>query len=237
MEARAEHQCKSGFVLKAAVLSKMWNELQENVGQVKATVSCADKIERTFSNLEELTAYENSRIRQIQSLEFAAHSADRSEVVYLQFKNSIPSITLRAEGKEPNVSRIKDNLVETIDGVRAWYSSIARVGFLFFLLILMGFLYFSCIVIFLMSGEPERHTTATTFSRALLTATAVIAFLLCLVLLAWVLNKLRSRFFPVATFAIGQGETRYCLDEKIRWVVLVGFAVSVFASLVVAFLI
>jgi uncharacterized membrane protein len=52
----------------------------------------------------------------------------------------------------------------------------------------------------------------------------------------WGLYWLRKRFFPVATFAIGQGLTRHQHYEQIRWVVIVGFVISVLASIVVTVL-
>jgi hypothetical protein len=55
--------------------------------------------------------------------------------------------------------------------------------------------------------------------------------------LIWVLNRVRARFFPATVFAIGQGKGRYELDDKVRWVVIVGVFVSVVASLFVAALI
>ncbi len=45
-------------------------------------------------------------------------------------------------------------------------------------------------------------------------------------------NKLREKFFPIATFAIGQGKERYELEEKIRWSIIVALVVSVLASLI-----
>jgi hypothetical protein len=50
------------------------------------------------------------------------------------------------------------------------------------------------------------------------------------------ISKLQDRFFPMGAFCIGQGIDRQAIDEKVRWVVLVGFLVSVFSSLVVYFM-
>jgi len=48
------------------------------------------------------------------------------------------------------------------------------------------------------------------------------------------LNSLRSRFFPIGTFALGAEVEKYKTDENIRWVVIVGFFVSLAAAVVFA---
>ncbi len=64
----------------------------------------------------------------------------------------------------------------------------------------------------------------------------MIAFVGALCFVGWLIWRLHSRFFPRAFFALGQGTDRYKFDDNIRWVVIIGLPLAVFASLVATFL-
>ena len=233
MEAKTEIEYKQAYILTPAAISKIWVLLQNVVGSVKATAICEDKIERQFTNLEELTNYENSRLRGINKLDISAKSSDLNETAYINFRSSLPSISLRAEGAEPNITSLKDTFTEIADGMRAWYSPITRID-LFLVVVIVG--WFAFMILNSMSGH-SRSSTGMTFHRALVIAFIVAGIFIGLGLTIWGLIKAHRRFFPVATFAVGQGETRHEIDEKYRWAVIVGFVISAFASLVIALII
>ena len=96
-------------------------------------------------------------------------------------------------------------------------------------------LVFIWLVILAMS-DTSKPSPALTYAEASRAAAAAILFLVGVGGLIWGLNRLRRRFFPNAVYAIGRGVERYELDERIRWVVIVGFVISVLASLLVAFM-
>jgi len=233
LEARANIELKHAFVLRASEVRKVWSFLSDSIGTVKATVSCVDHLERVFSSVEELANYENSRPRAIRSVSFTARSQNSNASAHLRLRgDSYSSISLDVEGPEPAVSQVRDRLSEVFDGMRPWYSAISRIDFFF---VILGIIFFAFLVLRGMhvSDTPEKSLT---LLQALWLALIFIGIFLAIGALIFFLNWLRRRFFPVACFTIGQGEDRYNFDEKVRWAVLVGFVVSLFASLVAAFL-
>lgn len=101
--------------------------------------------------------------------------------------------------------------------------------------VVWGPVLFGYLVLAVMAGEagPARPHT---FSEALPIVGLLIGVLGVLTTATWGLNRLRDLYFPVATFAIGQGARRHQLRETIRWVVVVGFLVSLAASVFVGLL-
>lgn len=220
-------------MLRAADAASIWAVLSDYVGPVGVTARCADDIEREFDSVDALTGYDNPLPRAIRSLSFRARSKDRETSASLRLGGGLSStIDLDIEGPEPSVLNIRDRLSEVFGEIRPWYSPMSRVDFFF---VVGAIFFFFVLVLTAMSGGAKSEKTLS-FFQALRSATVVLGFLAGIGLVIWCLNRLRDRFFPVATFALGRGQERYEFDEKIRWVVIVGFLVSVFSSLVVAFL-
>lgn len=235
MKVTAKVELKHAFVLRSSDAAKIWSVLAEALGPVKASARCADDIEREFDSTDALSSYENPRSRCIRSLSFRARSNgfDASASVHLGGRfSSTPTIDLDIEGPEPTVLRVRDRLGELFDGMRPWYSVISRIDFF---LVVAGMSIFLMTVLSGMSGKATDRR-ALGISEAVSGAAFLSALFGAVAFLIWVLNRIRNRVFPAATFAIGQGEGRHQFDEKIRWVVIIGFLVSTFASLVVAFL-
>ncbi len=233
MQAKVDLDIKHAFVMRADQINRIWAFLQGAIGPVRATASCADHIERAFTSPNELNAYENARARAIRGLLFTAWIADHDRSAYLNLRgDSFRSVSLKIEGPEIIVSRLRDDLLELFDGMKPWYSRITRLDFFY---VVMGVLAFMMIVVAGMAGGTKSERSLS-FVQAVRVAAELVGVLAGLAGLVWLLNRLRERFFPVAAFAIGQGLDRFQFDEKIRWVVIVGFVVSVFASLVAAFL-
>jgi hypothetical protein len=116
--------------------------------------------------------------------------------------------------------------------VKPWYSKIA---------VLDWFLFWTGIVS--ISGFVGSYFSALQSRPALTLSTTILGAGLGLVIgllaIALILGSRRVvRYcFPIATFAIGQGLKRYRLGENIRWVVVVGFAMSMAVSALFALVI
>ena len=125
-----------------------------------------------------------------------------------------------------------EELKDAIDGTRAWYSPISRVNIGTVFLASLGVLWF---VGYIALGDLPGPRRGVELGQAVLLAAQVLGLFGALALFGWVLWRLHARYFPRAFFALGQGAGRYRVDENIRWVVIVGLVISVFGSLVVAF--
>jgi hypothetical protein len=210
------------FVLKAEQVNNIWKALADAVGQVEATASCVDHMNRPFTSAEALIAYPNARARQITRLEFWAQSEDRRQHAYLSLTGTYGMMTFRAQGCEPTVSRLKDQLADILDGMRPWYSSIARLDIA---TIMSGIVLFALLMWNLTSiGRLRAWATIedVPFWLVLLSVMLSIGAMALVAVGIWGLYKLHRRFFPMGTFAIGQGEERYRVAEWIRAGILMG---------------
>jgi|SRR3990172_4862887 len=233
MSAGANIEISHAFVLTAVDAEKIWSMLAQSFDSVQASALCSDSIRREFTSADALIQYENPRSRAIRSLTYEARSDKPYARASIQFGGRYSSsVEMSISGPESSVLAIRDRLGEVLDGMRPWYSPISRVDFFY---IVTGALFFAWLVFQGMS-TGSASGKAMTFGQASTAAAVLIAFLFGVGMFIWALNRLRSRFFPVAAFAIGQGQGRFNFDEKLRWVVIVGFGVSVFASLVATFL-
>lgn len=230
MNVTARHDQNHAFVLRPDDARRLWETLEKRVGAVQAKARCADSIQRTFSSIDELLKYDNSRARSIRRLSFTARSKNMDASAEVELGGYLDSLEASAQGDEEKVIALRNAFGDFFDGIRPWFSPIAKVDFFY---ILFGVFMLLMLVAQLMAGDAKRPMD---FATAVKSTVFVVAFLGSLVLLIWGLNRLRSRFFPMGTFALGQGESRFSVDENVRWVVLVGFLVSTVSSLVVAFL-
>jgi hypothetical protein len=58
LQARAELDLPHAFVLTPSQARRVWLALEDAVGEVRTTASCADHMERTFTSAEALMDYE-----------------------------------------------------------------------------------------------------------------------------------------------------------------------------------
>ena len=222
MQARADLELRHAVVLKADDVKKIWKILDEAVGQVSATAACTDHITRPFANINDLAEYENPRARQIASLEFSARSSDWQQEVYLRLRELPNTITLRVYGPEPFVSHLKDALADVLDGLRPWYSPIARIiptYLVSYVLLSVGVISYSMPM---PSWKIHFERPADFIYLAIILLFIAGVFLAVFVKGLDKLDKLWKRLFPLATFAIGQGQERHRVDEWIRTGVLIG---------------
>lgn len=234
MSVTANMERRHAFVVNCEDARKIWELLEDSVGKTEATAQCSDDMERKFSNSEDLLAYENPRGRQITQLCFTARSSDRESRVDLTFSSGRyhPSIRLHATGPEALVSGLKQAITDKTAGIRPWYSPAVHIDFLY----IVGALVFLLIAIAQVMVGTTKPSGGMSLQEAIGGLGVIFGVFGLLALLIWGLNALRRRYFPVATFAIGQGERRYDFDEKIRWIVFVGLLVSVAGSIIAALL-
>jgi predicted lysophospholipase L1 biosynthesis ABC-type transport system permease subunit len=141
-------------------------------------------------------------------------------------------MTASLRGEEACISSLRTSLTDVLDGMRPWYSWIAMVD-----LFLVWFPILTVPYLLLQALGLSRSSSSKVeipFRTAVYMLAVVVGALAAIAFVIWGTSRLRSRFFPVSTFAIGQGLGRHQLDEQIRWVVIVGFLVSVAASIFLA---
>lgn len=231
MSVKARLEVKCAYILRSDDVRRIWTLLENGVGQVEAAALCADDIEREFKSVDELLNYDNIPTRKIASLEFSACSADKATTALLYFNRFLlfKGIEFTAEGPEKDIVTLKHNVTDFIQSLKPWYSLITRDDF--------GFIFFGStiaalctILVISLQGILYKNQTSVNPIAALLLFLGILAILG----LIGVLSALRSRYFPVAAFVLGKGEERYRTDDNVRWVVFVGFFVSLAAAVALA---
>ena len=203
--------------------------------KTKAVATCTDGMVRHFESCEALLCYENPLRAAFVSVEFSAQSSsfhDRAEVSIGQKYSSFVALSLH--GEESNISELRRNLADVVDGMKPWYSWAATVSLFNFFFPLL----FVCSTLFFLTSTFKinfvENSPGMPLSRAMLTVVVAVAMTGAVAGFFSAIQFLRTRYFPKISFAIGQGLVRHQTSESIRWVVVVGFVVSVVASIVVS---
>ena len=234
---------KHAFVIRLYDLEKLWKLLEAHIGTVTASAECSDEMEREFDAWEELASYDNPPAKKIIRLSIESRSDDWKRFVHIRFIGDIfVSTVILIRAQEQLISEIKDKISDTLDGTKPWYSFLARFGsYLLVALswVILWVLYWpqglSEIILSLPAWETLRLPVWSPF-------VVLIGFTILLVLIGSAiliyadkgLRKPWSWLFPVGYFAIGQGERRYEIGERIRLGIIIGLPLSFVASLLVS---
>ncbi|EKO3946772.1 hypothetical protein F2K80_001341 [Vibrio fluvialis] len=234
MESTFRHRDNHAFVLTEADIRKIWSKLESFGKSVSATVEFSDSIERKVESVEALVQFENSKKRQIKRIELIAKCEKGKNITRLELEDDdFRTVSISSSGEDGLVTQVGDQIPEIIEGLKPWYSPISKVDVVFF----VGALLTICgLLVSLMTPESDGKRAAMSFEESLKAIGILIAFFSSVYLAFKCLNKLKTAIFPKASFALGQGNERYELQEKIRWGVVVALLVSFSSSLVYGFI-
>lgn len=233
MEAHTQFDIQQAFVATNKDVKKIWKILEDNGMVVTATIKCTDGLVRHFQDSEMLSQYENPKRASIAALEISgrSHEPYSTAEVSLGARYSAP-VFVSIRGEESCVSKIRTDLTDTVDGMKPWYSRISMVDLFYFWTPI-----FMVLMLLLQIMAPSNTPTpAVPFKKALSILAATVTLIGLIGGMIWGVSWLRKRFFPIATFAIGQGLARHHYHEQVRWAVMVGFIVSLAASIVATIL-
>ena len=234
-KAKTRYSTKFAFILRSEQISKLVRLVENEVSKPSITAQCSDGVVRSFSDADSLLKYSNLPSRCIQSLRLSAETEDWSKRIDLSFANDVfGTIDLSVSGPEADVVRLRHEIAELVGATRAWYSWITRANLPFVVM-------WVCIPVFLLLGEYSKTIEQPApeppdFGRVVLRVAILFVALGLLIAITYGLNVLKKRFFPSNTFVIGHEQQRFDVHEKIRWTIVVGFAVSVLASMIVSIL-
>ena len=228
MNVHYSEELSHAFVVKPDELKKLVELLQNRIGKVDISADCVDKIEREFNTVKELIAYENSKSKRIQRIHLSARSDNYSKSATIVFRDSfLMGVSINVNGREDVVSRLKEEMLDIIAGMRPWYSWIACVDLVktFFIILVIPFIILPIFILFewILISDSSSSDSEIVKGSAIWTLFGL-STLLCF----WGLRRLRGFLFPKVVFTIGQQESRFKLLEKVRWI-----AVSLGVSLAV----
>ena len=227
MDAKVNKSETRTFVINKEHIKNIWELLQSRIGSTTITIVCADDIEREYDTWKKFTLFDNSKSKQIKELAIHAQSEDYAKQASINFSSSISSqVYMRIKASEQVVVRLNSDIKDILDNTNPWYAKFVKIDFFYIIMFAFGV----GIMNFYIS-HPEVNTNNKSEGNDALAILILLFIISAVIVVSLLLNKLRSRYFPTSVFAIGKGMDRYQFDEKIRWTVIMGFIISVIASL------
>ena len=229
---------KHAFVVRLSDLGKLWKLLESRIGAVTASAECSDEMEREFDAWEELASYENSPTKKIIKLSIESHSDDLKKFVHIKFLGKrFGGILIYIRAREQLISEVKDKMSNILDGTKPWYSFLARLGSSLLAALTWVVLWFLCRP-WELSETLRLPVWETLRLPVWLPFVVLLGFMILLgtVIITYVDRGLRkpwSWLFPMGYFALGQGEQRYEIGERIRLGIIIGLPISLAASVLV----
>ena len=225
LRASAREDVGQALILEAATISRLWALIAQCGEVVVAEAKCADGLTRHFETLDALLSYENSRRQRILSIEFRSQSEPNQSWARISLESDRRNFSLEADN-DSLASAVRQGLIDLFDDARGWYSFTAThspATGVFLVCLLFGSI---APTLFLGPQFLSRSKTTFTWIELILTAVYTIVLMALSLFIMWASERLRRRYFPVLSFAIGQGLDRHRHEDKIRWVI-VGAIISV----------
>lgn len=234
MQVHATSEFSPAIIVDSDSLQRLWAHVDVFAGPPSATVSCSDGVERKFAALDEMLKYENTTRAAAQTFELygRTHDSERSVSVTVGRRYGAPA-TVSIRGEEQDVTSTKTRFMDTIAGMRAWYSPAATVD----LYIVWSVIFITIVLVFqLMAPSQAPSRPGRSFSEAIRVLGSTLLVFMPVLLTVVATAKLRARYFPRVSVVLGQGARRHQVDEQVRWTVIVGFIVGLAGSVTYALL-
>ena len=233
MKSRFTTERKGAYVIHLSELKKLWTLLADRVGTVTLEANCVDEVQRTFNDWEDVQSYENASSKRIAELTFSAQSPDFDKSVSIDLSPRVDyTVRVMIACPENELSSLREDILDILDGMKHRILSYI-VGRDIFLVIM-----FALFVIGIVNslGRILLHETISGPETDVVTSidSLILGFYagVILVIIGYILVRLRAVLLPSIYFAIGQGESRY-KNWKSRWGIALA-VVSIIITVVVS---
>jgi hypothetical protein len=227
MDASRKGQLGAAFVMHDSDVEALHKLLKDFGEEVVYTITCKDGISLKFVDVEKLVAFENPRNNRI--VKFAAWVVNREpprHAYMLLDSHWTQNVYLDIEGSEHMTKKLNEGLSTWLDGMRPWYWWLARGNpFTFSIVILL-----LCSSFFFTGWWCHRLGSALrpfSFGPILISGLVTGGSF-------WLLAMGLLRGFPAGVFATGQGKRRHEVHDRLRWLAIIGFPISIIASVIAA---
>ena len=219
--ARIRTERRYAVVLQLSDLEKLWKLLQDQIGVVGASASCSDEMIREFSTWRQLSSYDNPPTKEVVEFSIWARSEDLEMRADVHFPcRAWHTVAIDIQAREQVASEVRDGLSDILEGMKPWYSFLVRVSFehLGLLAIMLYFAwcftYGPCLEKLLEQSEASPQDSFRPFIIEILVSLGLFSILH---FVSKALDRIWSWLFPRAYFALGQGQQRYRIVERVRW--------------------
>lgn len=224
----------SVFVLKWSDIEKLIRSIADSLPEIEISASCNDRLDRAFTDINELRKFSNSQRAAILELKFVARDTNHSQRFSIVLNNNEShNVRVSLDADESIAIKINDFYQDFLDSVRPWYSWIARANWYLVVFGIWMFVQFGTLVIAMLNATsitivwPKNGVPGKEILKGFLIGTSPL-------FVGLAMNIVKNKFFPTGSFAFGDGENRHNRNEVIRTVLIAAFVVSVVSSLVVS---
>lgn len=236
MKIKKNKELRLGFVVDSSALGRLESILGSADNKMELSVYLADGTSYEFNNIKDVLNLQNSKNRPIKRIHVETFFQDGARAtVSFRDHDLLDTIEYNLTGEEKDVLYLADKLDEWIGSIKPWYSRIATVDFVLFLFgsIVVVFAAMILITGIVMLIRGDFFTPVSESDEGLPTGTGfmIIFFFVLSSGIAMLANIIRSKIFPVAIFAIGDGVQRHRQLERWREMVGGGFILSILASI------
>ena len=227
---------KKSFVLTIEHFRTLIDAMKKFAEKVECQAECQDKLVRTF-DLAALKEFPNTPDKQIITMTIRCRDPEdfnRSATFTLRTQGwfgLFTPINLSIEGPESELEKLKSSFHEIIVRIAPWYDRATRFDFvsLFMNIMFFGWTTLVAIVAVYLYFQGRLSEMNTDLSKV-----SVMPFLVMTVVVIFgvMLNRVRSRLFPLGAFAINDGLKRQQTMDNWRWTAIIGGVVGVASSLV-----
>lgn len=128
MNAKFSKDIQDAFIAGPDGLKKLGSLFSDRIGPLEIQIDCVDEITRNFPSMEELLLYENAKSKAIKSLRLFARSKDSNQRAEIKFTDSEwRGISIELDASQEVVSRLKDEVLDILSGMRPWYAPVHRI--------------------------------------------------------------------------------------------------------------
>jgi len=231
MKVEKEERFNLSFVLTSKEIEKIIQRF-DGTDYFIFKATCADKIVREFRSTDDIIKFENPPNKAIESLGINVFSESHSKKAFIHFsKNLVDNILVQLNGEEKEVIDLFEFLKEQLHSTEAWYAFVARQKFsgTFINTIVVWIFTVPLVTVFTKQFSNSENLTT-------LTWVVVIASILgANLLISYLWGKIRSVYFPMGAFALGQGIKRHKDKDIIRTTVIFGTLISLVTGILILF--
>jgi hypothetical protein len=225
MEASRKGHLGAAFVIHDADLEALNRLLKDFGDDIEYTITGKDGISLTFTDVNKLRAFENPRKKRI--VNFSARVVNREPYrrAYLSLDSHwTHNVYVNIEGSQHMTTKLNEEISTWLDGMRPWYWWLARGNPLTFSILIL----LLCSLVFLDSWWGHWSGLRSSKPGEFLLPPLVTGGSF------WLAAMGLMKGFPAGVFATGQGKRRHDLSDGLRWLAVIGFPVSIIASVIAA---
>jgi hypothetical protein len=233
MKVTKNKDTRLGFVVDSSALEELGRILDSANNEKEISVYLADGTSYEYNNIKDVLNLPNSKNRPIKKISFKTRFQEGMwALITLHGDTPFDTISYYLTGDEDkDVLYLADTIDEWICSIKPWYSQIATVNSFSFVSIWILAVYSVMLIMWV-----ELATLKDFLERGMMpvpTPSGTV-ILVVIVILAY---TIRSKMFPVSTFAIGNGLQRHNRIETWRKVfraVILAIIVGVIVTLIVS---